>query len=103
MNISALKLIAKIIIYGTLLIFAALILYWLVFYSRWSWFVVYLPLLIKGLWLTIQLLVLSVVLGGVAGNPHRPGSGHGARTPGMGGARHFARSFAVRRCWCSSG
>ena len=69
MNISALKLVAKIIIYGTLLIFAALILYWLVFHSRWSWFIVYLPLLIKGLWLTIQLLVLSVVLGGLLAIP----------------------------------
>ena len=30
---------------------------------NWTWFPEYLPLLIQGLWLTIQLLVLSMVFG----------------------------------------
>ena len=37
--------------------------YWLLFVSEWSWLPKYLPLLLKGLWLTIQLLVLSCVFG----------------------------------------
>jgi polar amino acid transport system permease protein len=69
MSITFLKLIAKIIIYGTLLTFGLLIIYWLFFYSVWSWLPQYLPLLVKGLWLTIQLLVLSVVLGGLLAIP----------------------------------
>ena len=39
------------------------LIYWLVFVSNWSWFAEFLPLMIRGLWLTIQLFVISCVLG----------------------------------------
>lgn len=63
MNIATLKIIAKTLILGTLGLLACLIVYWLIVYSNWSWVPRYLPLLAKGLYLTILLLVISCVLG----------------------------------------
>jgi polar amino acid transport system permease protein len=50
-------------IVGVLGALAILILYWLLFASQWHWAVEYLPLLIRGFWLTLLLLVLSIVFG----------------------------------------
>ena len=69
MGLQALKFVVKTIVVGILLAIAVGILYWLVFTSEWSWIGRYLPLLLKGLWLTILLLVLSVVLGGLLAIP----------------------------------
>lgn len=69
MGFQALKFVVKTIVVGILLAIAVGILYWLVFASEWSWVGRYLPLLLKGLWLTILLLVLSVVLGGLLAIP----------------------------------
>ncbi|MCB1378027.1 MAG: ABC transporter permease [Alphaproteobacteria bacterium] len=63
MNLHVAKLIVKIIILGVLAYIGAALLYWLVFKSDWTWLPKYLPLMIKGFWLTIQLLVLSSVIG----------------------------------------
>jgi polar amino acid transport system permease protein len=62
----------NIIKYGIIGILCALVLliaYWLAFASRWDWIFSYLPLLLKGLWLTILLLVLSGVLGFILAVP----------------------------------
>jgi polar amino acid transport system permease protein len=63
MSIDAAKLIAKIVILSLLGAMALLLLYWLLFHSDWSWLPKYFPLLVRGLWLTIYLLVVSSVLG----------------------------------------
>lgn len=63
MSIDIAKLIAKIVILGTLALLGLLILYWLLFASQWSWLPEYLPLLVKGLWLTVLMLVVSCSLG----------------------------------------
>jgi len=63
MNLHILKIIVKTFILSLLALFALGILYWLLFASDWSWLPKYLPLLLKGLWLTLQLLVLSCVFG----------------------------------------
>ena len=62
MSIDTLKLIVKSIILTLLGLIALGLLYWLFFASTWSWIPNYLPLLLKGLWLTLLLLVLSVVV-----------------------------------------
>lgn len=63
MQVHTLKIIAKSVILGMLGLMAIGMVYWLLFYSDWSWLPKYLPLLVKGLWLTIQLLVLSCIFG----------------------------------------
>lgn len=63
MNWWLIKTIVKVLILGFLALFAIGILYWLAFASDWSWLPKYFPLLLKGLWLTLQLLVLSVFFG----------------------------------------
>ena len=69
MNIDLIKVIVKSVVLGVLAIFAAGILYWLVFASDWSWLPAYAPLLPRGLWLTFQLLVFSCVFGFLAAIP----------------------------------
>lgn len=63
MNLDVAKFVVKSIILGILALLAVALLYWLLFQSDWSWLPKYFPLLLKGLWLTIQLLVLSSVIG----------------------------------------
>ncbi|HRX35261.1 MAG TPA: ABC transporter permease subunit [Aestuariivirga sp.] len=63
MTLHVIKLVIKTIILAVLAAMALGILYWLVFASDWSWLPKNLPLLAKGLWLTILLLVLSVIIG----------------------------------------
>lgn len=63
MNLHIAKLVVKSIILGTLGLLALALLYWLFFESQWGWLPKYLPLLGKGLWLTIQLLAWSSILG----------------------------------------
>jgi polar amino acid transport system permease protein len=63
MNFWLIKTVIKVLILGLLGLFAIGILYWLAFASDWSWLPKYLPLLLKGLWLTLQLLVLSCFFG----------------------------------------
>lgn len=69
MNLGLLKLVTKTIILIVLAALAVGLLYWLIFASNWSWFPKYLPLMIKGLWLTLQLFVISVVLGFILAVP----------------------------------
>ena len=69
MSIHTVKLIAKAFILSVLGGAALLVLYWLFFVSDWSWLPVYLPLLLKGLWLSILLLSISSVLGMVLAVP----------------------------------
>ncbi len=63
MNIEIAKLVAKAFILSLLGAIALLILYWLFFASNWSWLPLYLPLLVRGLYYTILLLVVSCFLG----------------------------------------
>ena len=62
MNLRLIKLVVKTLVLGLLSAMAAGILYWLFFASNWSGFPTYLPLMIKGLSLTLTLFVISVVL-----------------------------------------
>jgi polar amino acid transport system permease protein len=63
MNFDMAKLAAKVFILAVLATFSFLVLYWLLFVSNWSWLSNYYWLLLKGLWLTLLLLVVSCVLG----------------------------------------
>ena len=63
MNLHIAKIIVKSVVLGGLGILAIALIYWLFFVSEWSWLPKYLPLLLKGLWITIQLLVLSSFFG----------------------------------------
>lgn len=63
MSLRVIKLIVKSLVLGLLAVLAVALLYWLVFASQWDWLPKYSGLLVKGLWLTIQLLVLSCVFG----------------------------------------
>src|SRR3954454_22682016 len=69
MNTGVLKFIAKGIIILLLITLLVGIIYWLLRASQWSWMAVYYPLLIKGLWLTLLLWVLSCVIGMVMAIP----------------------------------
>jgi polar amino acid transport system permease protein len=69
MNLRLIKLVVKTLVLGLLSAMAAGILYWLFFASNWSWFPTYLPLMIKGLSLTLQLFVISVVFGFILAVP----------------------------------
>ena len=63
MNLHIAKIIVKSAVLGGLGVLAIALIYWLLFVSEWSWLPKYLPLLLKGLWITIQLLVLSSFFG----------------------------------------
>ena len=69
MSLGTLKLIVKFIVVTVLALIAIGLLYWLFFVARWDWIPTYAPLLLKGLWLTLLLLVLSVVFGFVMAIP----------------------------------
>lgn len=63
MSVSAIKFIIKTIIVLVLATVAAGLIYWLFAASRWEWIAKYYPLLLKGLWLTVLLWVLSCIFG----------------------------------------
>lgn len=63
------KLVIKTLVVTFLAALAIGILYWLFFASNWSWFPDYLPLIIRGIWLTLQLFVISCVLGFILAVP----------------------------------
>ena len=63
MSLSAIKFIIKTIIVLVLATVAAGLIYWLFAASRWEWIAKYYPLLLKGLWLTVLLWVLSCIFG----------------------------------------
>jgi polar amino acid transport system permease protein len=63
MNAGLLKLIVKSLVVAVLVLIAAGLAYWLLAASRWDWIAKYYPLLLKGLWLTLVLWVLSCALG----------------------------------------
>jgi polar amino acid transport system permease protein len=69
MSLETLKFIVKTIVLSLLGALALLVLYWLFFHSDWSWLPKYMPLLAKGLWLTIVLLVLSAFFGFILAIP----------------------------------
>jgi polar amino acid transport system permease protein len=69
MGLGAVKLVIKSVVLLGLAVIAAGILYWIAFASQWSWIATYWPLLLKGLWLTIVLLVVSVAVGGLLAIP----------------------------------
>ena len=69
MNTSHIKFIIKSLVVGVLLLVAGGLLYWLFAASRWDWIAKYLPLLVKGLWLTLLLWVLSCILGMILAIP----------------------------------
>ncbi|MGH6907971.1 MAG: ABC transporter permease subunit, partial [Aestuariivirga sp.] len=69
MTIETAKLVAKALILSLLGAIALLFFYWLFFASNWSWLPKYFPLLVKGLYLTILLLVVSCVLGMILAVP----------------------------------
>ena len=57
------KLIAKAIVILILVAILTGLIYWLLAASQWGWIATYYPLLIRGLWLTLLLWVLSCVIG----------------------------------------
>lgn len=69
MNLHLLKLFIKTLVLSVLALLAAALVYWLLFASDWSWLPRYLPLLLRGLWLTILLLVLSCIFGMILAIP----------------------------------
>lgn len=69
MTLETAKLFAKGVILSLLGAIALLALYWLFFASNWSWLPTYLPLLARGLYYTILLLVVSSVLGMILAVP----------------------------------
>ena len=69
MNIEIAKFFAKALILSLLGAIALLIVYWLLFASDWSWFPKYLPLLVRGFYYTVLLLVVSCVLGMILAIP----------------------------------
>ena len=60
---TVIKYAVKIFVLAMLLAIVIGLIYWLFFISNWSWFADYLPLIVRGLWLTLQLFVISSVLG----------------------------------------
>lgn len=69
MNIGLVKFVIKALILLLLASVAAGLIYWLVAVSQWGWVAKYLPLLIKGLWLTLLLWLLSCVFGFILAVP----------------------------------
>lgn len=69
MNVGLIKLIVKSIILLLLAAIASGLIYWLAAVSQWGWLAKYLPLLIKGLWLTVSLWILSCILGMILAIP----------------------------------
>jgi polar amino acid transport system permease protein len=63
MNYALLKLAIKAVILGLLGLLAILFVYWFFVHAQWGWLPKYIPLLLKGLWLTIVILVSSCVFG----------------------------------------
>lgn len=63
MSLGMIKFIVKAIVLTLLAVIGLLLLYWLFFASNWSWVPKYLPLLVRGVWLTIILFVVSVFFG----------------------------------------
>ena len=63
MSTGTFKLIVKTIVVLVLAAMLAGLLYWFFAVSRWDWLAKYYPLLIKGLWLTVVLWVLSCIFG----------------------------------------
>jgi polar amino acid transport system permease protein len=63
MNIGIIKLLVKSAVLLLLAAVAIGLIYWLAAVSQWGWVAKYLPLLIKGLWLTVLLWVLSCIFG----------------------------------------
>ena len=63
MNIRILKFVIKSLVLLVLAAVAAGLIYWLAAVSQWGWVSKYLPLLLKGLWLTVLLWVLSCIIG----------------------------------------
>jgi polar amino acid transport system permease protein len=68
-NTNYIKFIIKSLVVGVLLLVAGGLLYWLFAASRWDWIAKYLPLLVKGLWLTLLLWVMSCILGMILAIP----------------------------------
>lgn len=63
MLLDVLRIAFKTLILTLLTLIAAGLLYWLFFASNWSWLPDYWWLLVKGLWLTLELFVISCVFG----------------------------------------
>ena len=63
MSLKTLRLIAKTFVVFVLSTIVIGLLYWLFAASRWDWIEKYYPLLLKGLWLTVLLWVVSSILG----------------------------------------
>lgn len=63
MSFDILKLVIKGLVVLVLVAILTGLIYWLLAVSQWSWMATYYPLLIKGLWLTLLLWILSCVLG----------------------------------------
>ncbi|MFO1130544.1 MAG: ABC transporter permease subunit [Hyphomicrobiales bacterium] len=63
MNFDLIRLLIKGVVVLLLVAILTGIIYWLLRVSQWSWMAAYYPLLIKGLWLTLLLWILSCVLG----------------------------------------
>lgn len=63
MNIRILKFVIKSLVLLVLAAVAAGLIYWLAAVSQWGWVSKYLPLLLKGLWLSVLLWVLSCIIG----------------------------------------
>jgi polar amino acid transport system permease protein len=63
MNLDLIKLTIKTFVFTLLALIAFGIVYWLIFYSDWSWLPKYAPLFPRGFWLTLNLLVWSCVFG----------------------------------------
>jgi polar amino acid transport system permease protein len=69
MSFETAKLVVKTLFLTILGALAVLILYWLLFASDWSWLPRYGGLLLKGLWLTLVLLVVSIAFGMILAVP----------------------------------
>lgn len=69
MSTGTFKLIVKTIVVLVLAAMLAGLLYWFFAVSRWDWLAKYYPLLIKGLWLTVVLWVLSCIFGMILAIP----------------------------------
>jgi polar amino acid transport system permease protein len=63
------KIVVKTGILAILALIAAGLVYWLLFASNWSWLPDYWWLLVKGLWLTLQLFVISCFFGMILAVP----------------------------------
>lgn len=69
MSASGFKLVVKTMVMAVLALAAAGVIYWFAAVSRWDWVGTYLPLLVKGLWQTLLLWVLSCVFGMILAVP----------------------------------